>query len=102
MRADARVRVFVDQLLRAAGSVSANHRAARRARSLKEFAAKLQIVNEEIDEAAHWLDLMNELAEPRPAGLATLKRESEELRAIFAKSRSTVRARMQREGKHAK
>jgi four helix bundle protein len=94
LRGDARVSAHLDQLTRAAASVSANHRAARRARSFREFAAKLHIVNEEIDEAAHWLDLVAELVPDAPPALVSLKREALELRAIFARSRKTVRARL--------
>lgn len=45
------------QLLRCGTSVGANYRAARRARSRREFIAKLGIVEEEADEACFWLDL---------------------------------------------
>ena len=48
------------QLLRAATSVAANYRSARRARSRKEFLAKMGIVEEEADESAFWLELMLE------------------------------------------
>ena len=48
------------QLLRAATSVAANYRSARRARSRKEFLAKLGIVEEEADESAFWLELVLE------------------------------------------
>ncbi len=43
--------------LAAAGSVASNHRATRRSRSEREFAAKLQIVNEEVDESTLWLEI---------------------------------------------
>jgi four helix bundle protein len=71
------------QLNDAAGSVAANHRAVGRARSTKEFAAKLQIVCEESDESAHWLSILHETN--RDAAL--------KLRNIFAKSRATTRNR---------
>src|SRR3989442_1888549 len=49
------------QLLRAGTSVAAtNYRSARRARSRREFLAKLGIVEEEADESAFWLDLLTE------------------------------------------
>ncbi len=82
------------QLSRAASSVSVNHRTMRRARSLKEFAAKLQIVNEEIDEAAAWLSFLSEVATEKPAGLPALCQEALELRAIFARARATTRKRL--------
>ena len=45
------------QLSKASGSVAANHRAMRRSRSNREFAAKLQIVCEEADESVLWLEV---------------------------------------------
>jgi four helix bundle protein len=59
----------------------------RRARSRREFAAKLQIVNEEVDECVYWLELVTR----RPAALPTAQvvlEEARELRAIFAKARA--------------
>lgn len=47
-------RILGSQLLRNATSVAANYRAACRARSGPEFAAKLGIVLEEADESALW------------------------------------------------
>ena len=46
------------QLIRAGTSVAANHRAAGRARSHREFVAKLGIVVEEVDEAELWLEAL--------------------------------------------
>jgi four helix bundle protein len=50
------------QLLRSGTSVGANYRAARRARSNADFIAKLGIVEEEIDECAYGLELLQESA----------------------------------------
>ena len=77
------------QLRRAANSVRANYRAARRGRSRAEFQAKLGTVFEEADECA---DL---LAYFRDSGIRhdpALVQESAELARIFAKSVSTARA----------
>ena len=82
----------VQQLASSATSVAANHRAVRRARSTREFAAKLQVVNEEIDETVHWLETLKAtdmcLAQEK---LAAALKEARELRAIFAKARKTTR-----------
>jgi four helix bundle protein len=87
------------QLNDAATSVGANHRAMRRARSDREFAAKLQIVVEEVDECVYWLELSSR--RPRlPTDVKPLLREARELRAIFAKARATTRQKQQ-EGKDA-
>jgi four helix bundle protein len=50
-------RVFADQLIRSATSVGSNYRASRRARSRKEFIAKLGVVIEEADECLYWLEM---------------------------------------------
>jgi four helix bundle protein len=81
------------QLARSAGSVAANHRAMRRARSTREFSAKLQIVNEEIDESALWLEVSSELCADVRSEVGPLLAEALELRAIFAKARATTRSR---------
>jgi len=82
------------QLRRAANSVAVNHRAVRRARSLKEFAAKLQIVNEEVDEAVYWLEVMVESGLAPNLDFRGLIEEGRELRAIFAAARRTTRTRL--------
>ena len=87
------LRRVLHQLGDAATSVSANHRAVRRARSTKEFAAKLQVVNEEIDEAVHWLELLEATGSVSSPRLELLLIEGRQLRAIFAASRRTLRMR---------
>ena len=54
-------RVVMQQLIRSATSVGANYRAATRARSDREFIAKMNIVLEEIDECCFWLELFEEM-----------------------------------------
>ena len=83
--------VMARQLVKAATSVAVNHRAVRRSRSLREFAAKLQIVNEEIDEAVHWLEVIQETDDAATADVSKLIQEGRELRAIFATARKTTR-----------
>ncbi len=77
------------QLRRASSAASANYRASRRARSRKEWLAKLGTVVEELDESDHWLTAIrdSELQNP-PQNLIT---ECDELRAILAKSCATAR-----------
>ena len=82
---------FGRQLLRSSASVSANYRAARRARSRKEFVAKIGIVVEEIDESEHWLDLIIEGELLPEAKVEPLRTEAEELTHIFAKTQRTAR-----------
>ena len=52
--------VIGDQLLRSGTSVGANYRAACRARSRRDFIAKMGIVEEEADESDYWLELAGE------------------------------------------
>ena len=79
------------QLIRSATSESANYHAARRARSRREFIAKLGVVAEEADETEHWLDILRAIPlEPGPE-LDALYIESRELRAIFVQSVRTAR-----------
>ena len=80
------------QLLRSATSVGANYRAACRAQSRAEFAAKLSIVVEEADEALYWLELLHESGLVKPERLADLIREADELVAITLASRKTAKS----------
>ena len=85
------------QLSRSAGSVAANHRAMRRSRSTREFAAKLQTVNEELDESVLWLEITDEIVPNLAPRLAPLLDEGVQLRSIFATARATTRRRMTEE-----
>jgi len=49
--------VIGDQLIRSGTSVGANYRSACRARSRRDFIAKMGIVEEEADESDYWLEL---------------------------------------------
>lgn len=60
--------VIGDQLMRSGTSVGANYRSACRARSRKDFVAKMGIVEEEADESDYWLELAVD------AGLASVDR----------------------------
>lgn len=82
------------QVQDAASSVASNQRACRRARSLKEFAAKLQIVNEEIDEAAHWLDTLRQVLDQQDEDVERLLAEALDLRGVYARATRTVRLRL--------
>jgi four helix bundle protein len=86
------LRYVVQQLIDAAGSVGSNHRAMRRARSQREFMAKLCIVVEESDESVFWLEVI-EGVRPSTPDLPGVLSEGRALRAIFAKARSTTRSR---------
>lgn len=76
-------RIIINQLIRSATSVSANYRAALRARSRVEFAAKLGLALEEADESLHWLELLKETGIVGANKIAPLINESNEIVAIF-------------------
>jgi len=84
--------VIGKQLLRSATSVGANYRAACRAQSRAEFAAKLSIVVEEADETLYWPELLRGSGLVKPERLTELLNEAGELLAIVIASRKTVRA----------
>ena len=81
------------QLVRAGTSVGANYRAVCRARSDKEFIAKLGLTIEEADESAYWLEVLVEGGLVAATATANLLKEAEELTRIFVASRQTVRRR---------
>ncbi len=83
--------VIGKQVLRSATSVAANYRAAGRARSRAEFAAKMGIVVEEADETVFWLDLLQSAAISHSASISPLLGEANELLAIFAASYRTAK-----------
>ena len=87
--------VVCKQVIRSATSTGANYRAVCRARSDREFYAKLCTVVEECDETIYWLAVALDTELPIDRDRArTLLTESKELCKIFAKSRSTVRKRL--------
>jgi four helix bundle protein len=83
--------VMSKQLLRAGTSVGANYRATQRSRSKAEFISKLAIVIEEADEVLFWLELLERAEVVSPKKLDSLKKEANELVAIFVASQKTVR-----------
>ena len=82
-------RTIANQIIRSGTSVAANYRAACRARSKSEFAAKLGIVVEEADETAFWLELIIETGILPEGRIKQLLSEANELTAIFVRSRKT-------------
>ena len=76
-------RVLADQLMRSATSVAANYRAACRARSKKEFVAKLGIALEEADESQLWIGLIIEGEVLPRERLLPLEQEADEICAIL-------------------
>ena len=78
-------------------SVDSNYRAACRARSRREFIAKLGIVIEEIDESAGWLRALQSANLADAVALASLLKEADELTRIFVASRKTAEMNLERQ-----
>jgi len=76
-------RVIANQIAKSGTSVGANYRASCRARSSKEFIAKLGIVLEETDETAFWLEIIIESNILASSKIQPLLQEADELCAIF-------------------
>ena len=71
--------------------MAANYRAARRARSRKEFLAKMGIVEEEADESSFWLDLLVDAGIIDTTKVDHLRSEANQLVAITIASIRTAR-----------
>ncbi len=98
---------FTDQIVRSSTSVAANYRAVCRARSDKEFIAKMGIVIEEADETLFWLEMIEEseiinqnskIINPQ-SEIINLKKEANELVSIFVASVKTVKSRLNQQSK---
>jgi four helix bundle protein len=75
--------VLGKQLLRSGTSVGANYREAYRGRSKAEFIAKCGDSLRELEETAYWLELLLEAGIVPPEKLEELRKECDELIAIF-------------------
>jgi four helix bundle protein len=85
-----------NQLLRCATSVGANYRAAKRARSIAEFLAKLGIVEEEADESLYWLELIQGSGLVKAKRLDALIQEGDEIVAMVVASIRTAKQKRTR------
>lgn len=86
--------IIAKQLIRSATSVGANYRAVCRARSDKEFIAKMNIVLEEADESCFWLELIFEKNWLNKDIIIPILKESNELTAIFVSTLKTINTRI--------
>ena len=84
--------VLVNQLLRCSSSVVANYRSACKGKSTADFINKIVIVEEEADESIYWLELMEESGLINLNGIVPLKKEANELTAIFTAIGKTAKA----------
>jgi four helix bundle protein len=79
------------QLIRSAGSVGANYRAACRAKSNKDFVYKIEVVLEEADESLYWLQVSETAELIAGEDIARLIKEANELVSIFNASDITAK-----------
>lgn len=79
------------QIIRSGTSSAANYRAACLAKSDKDFANKLKIVEEEIDETSYWLSLIIDSGLLNKSRIEPLFEESQELCKIVTKSIATFK-----------
>jgi len=93
------IRVIANQIVRSASSVAANYRAVCRARSDREFVAKMNIVLEEADETLFWLEIINEKKWMEDDEIEKIWKEGNELTAIFVSSLKTVNNRINKQSK---
>ena len=87
-------RIVINQIVKSATSVGANYRAVCRARSDREFVAKLNIVLEEADESQYWLEVISEMKWVDQSELDFPQKEASELVAIFVTTLKTVNNRL--------
>ena len=83
--------VIGKQIVKSATSTAANYSAANRARSKREFYAKLCIVVEECDETLFWLNMLEEADLIKPEDVKDLKKETTELLSILSKSKKSTK-----------
>jgi four helix bundle protein len=91
------VRRIADQLFDAGTSVGANYRATCRARSKKEFIAKIGLVIEEADESEYWLMLLKRAGLANGAEVDRLFDEAGQLVAVFTRSQKTAISNLEKE-----
>jgi four helix bundle protein len=84
-------RVIRNQMIRCGSSVGANYRAACRAKSKPDFAAKMGIVEEEADETVYWIELLCDAGIVRLQRVKDLLKEADEILAITVASIKSVK-----------
>jgi four helix bundle protein len=84
-------KVITYQIIKSASSTAANYRAACRAKSTKDYIAKMGIVEEESDETVFWLELVISLELADQKDVAPLLKEASEIVAITVSSIRTAK-----------
>lgn len=86
-------KIITYQILKSSSSTAANYRAACRARSTNDFLNKLKVVEEEADETLFWLEFFEEAGLMKKNLLADLRKEANELVAIFTAAIKTLKSK---------
>jgi four helix bundle protein len=84
-------KIITYQIIKSASSTAANYRAACRAKSTKDFIAKLGIVEEECDETAFWLGLIRSIDLAGYEEVDPLLKEASEIVAMIVRSIKTAK-----------
>ncbi|MBQ6188984.1 MAG: four helix bundle protein [Bacteroidaceae bacterium] len=84
-------RAIAAQVVRSGTSPCANYRAACIAKSEKDFLNKLKMVEEELDETSHWLEIIKETGMLPQQRMEPLYSECNELLSIIVRSITTTR-----------
>ncbi|HLB46644.1 MAG TPA: four helix bundle protein [Anaerolineales bacterium] len=82
------------QMLRSGTSVGAHYREAHRGKSTPDFISKMEGALQELDETAYWMELLIEDSIVSSAKLADLRKETDELIAIFVASIKTAKKKL--------
>jgi four helix bundle protein len=93
---------IVNQLIRASSSVAANYRAATRARSDREFFAKICIVTEEADETQFWLEYFILIEVIDKTNISNLLDEIVQLVKLFSTIKRKMEEKLEKAGKLVK
>lgn len=86
-------RTVANQIIRSGTSVGANYRAAKRAKSTKDFISKMGTVEEECDETIYWIELAVAFGCVDASKVEALLKEANELLAITVSSIVTAKRR---------
>lgn len=86
-------RTIANQIIRSGTSVGANYRAAKRAKSTRDFISKMGTVEEECDETMYWMELAVVAHCIESKQVEDLLREANELLAITVSSIKTAKGR---------
>ena len=94
----AEAQVLGKQVLRSGTSVGAHYREAQRAKSDADFISKIEGALQELDETAYWLELLAESGIAHSEKLEALRKETDELTAIFVTIVMKVKKRIHTKG----